>query len=65
MSEMNPVLDEPMSDEMDPDVARYENMPIKDVKKELKKYDLDPQPTIDAVNNLIESALANRPAKKR
>ena len=68
MPEPKTVLDDPTtSEEIDPDVERYERMPIQQVRKELQEHGIDPAPTVAAVNRLIESALAARrdPKKKR
>jgi hypothetical protein len=63
----NPVLDDPTLNQVDPDVARYERMPIEEVRAELREHDIDPAPTVAAVTRLIETALAARsdPKKRR
>ena len=53
-----PTLEKP---DTDPDVARYERMPIEQVRKELQEHNIDPAPTVAAVTRLIEAALAARP----
>jgi len=66
MSELN-ILDEPVFEDMDPEVARYENMPMSQVKRELREHGIDPAPTVAAVTRLIESSLTDRqdPEKRR
>lgn len=52
-----PLPDE-TSEDLDPEIARYENMPIADVRKELRQHGIDPAETVAAVTSLIESTLA-------
>jgi hypothetical protein len=60
-----PVLDAPTLNQVDPDVARYEHMPIEQVRAELREHDIDSAPTVAAVTRLIEAALAARPVPKK
>jgi hypothetical protein len=65
MADLNQVLEPSTSEQIDPDVARYEHMPIELVRKELRDNNIDPAPTIAAVTRLIEAALAARPNPKK
>ena len=58
-----PVLDDTVSEEdvdrdPDPDIERYETMPISKVRQELRSHGINPAPTIQVVNRLVTSALA-------
>jgi hypothetical protein len=66
MTELN-LLVPTVSEDMDPEVALYETMPIEQVKEELKQAGIDSAPTIAAVTRLIESTLASHqdPRKRR
>jgi hypothetical protein len=65
MRNLNPVLEPPTLNKTDPDVARYEHMPIELVRRELQKHNIDPAPTIAEVTRLVEAALAARPDPKK
>jgi hypothetical protein len=65
MPEKN-VLELPVTNEqtVDPDILRYENRPIEEIRKELSDQGIDPAPTIAAVRRLIDS-LGIRPGPSR
>lgn len=41
----------------DPAIALYESMPNEEVEKELQRAGINPQPTVEAVKNLIREKL--------
>lgn len=64
-----PVLDDIASAEdvdanPDPDIKRYETMDIAKVRKELSNHGINPNPTIQAVNRMVTSALAASRTKR-
>lgn len=46
--------------EIDEEIARYAAMPAKEVDKLLSDAGIDPKPTIEAVNRLIQEKLAGK-----
>jgi hypothetical protein len=68
MPEAKRVLEPPTANEqeIDAEIARYENLPIEKIREELHDQGIDPAPTVDAVHRLIESlGIRPRPARKR
>jgi hypothetical protein len=52
-------------DEDDIEITRYEKLTAEEIRAELEKFGIDPQPTIDRVKALVSHSFAPRRLPRR